>query len=57
MESIIDDLRPEEVPDALGLLRLLARIGQITPGELEALTLRVEDRTLSVTQRRRSARR
>ena len=57
MESIIDDLRPEEVPDALGLLRLLARIGQITPGELKALTLRVEDRTLSLAERRRSVRR
>jgi len=57
MESIIDDLQPEEVPDALGLLRLLARIGQITPGELKALTLRVEDRTLSLAERRRSVRR
>jgi len=48
MESIIDDLRAEEIPDALGLLRLFARIGQITPGELETLGQRVQERARSL---------
>ncbi len=47
MEDVIDDLQPEEISDALGLLELFARIGQITPRELKALGRRVEQRRQS----------
>ncbi len=53
MEHVIDDLQPEEISDALGLLHLLARIGQITPAELKTLGQRVEDRARSLADERR----
>lgn len=52
MEQIIDHLEPGEISDALGLLRLFARIGQITPDELTALRRRVEGRAGSFRKRR-----
>jgi hypothetical protein len=53
MEDVIDDLQPEEISDALGLLELFARIGQITPRELKALGRRVEQRRQSLADGQR----
>lgn len=47
MEDLIDELRPEEIADALGLLRLFERVGQSTPEESSALRQRVEARAES----------
>jgi hypothetical protein len=53
MEDLIDELRPEEIADALGLLRLFERVGQSTPEESEALRRRIEARAESLRGRRR----
>jgi len=44
MEHLIDELRPDEIADALGLLRLFERVGQSTPEESETLRRRVQAR-------------
>ena len=53
MEALIDELRPDEIADALGLLRLFERVGQSTPKESDALRRRVEARAESFRTGRR----
>lgn len=56
MEHLIDQLQPDEIGDALGLLRLFERIGQINRDELQALRRRVEAREESFRTGRRGLR-
>ena len=44
MEDVIDRLREHEIRDALGLLQLLERVGQLTAAEAQTMRVRVEAR-------------
>ena len=50
MEDAIDRLREHEIRDALGLLRLLERLGQLTEAEAQAMRVRVEARAEELRQ-------
>lgn len=56
MEDLIDGLSSDEIKDALGLLRLIERVGQSTPEESEALRRRVETRAEELRGARRGLR-
>jgi len=52
MDSVIDRLHDDEIADALGLLRLLERVGEITAQESQTMRDRVEARGDALRARR-----
>ena len=52
MDSVIDRLHDDEITDALGLLRLLERVGDLTAEEAQTMRNRVEARAVELRARR-----
>jgi hypothetical protein len=51
MENVIERLQQDEIADALGLLALLERVGEVTEVEAQRLRVRVEARAAELRAR------